>query len=260
MPVSDHSPTYSVFECPLIESLLATHSPLLELSNYHVLGRVFHYVPYFAPIPAGKVLGTFGGLMAAVELLNALGVSLASNPAAGPVQQKIGGPLIIAAISIQLGVILIFIYLAGVFHTRCAKAGSDLRNVKTVLYTLYMSMALIFCRCIYRLVEHIGPTKKDLDNIEALRALNPVLRYEAFFYVFEASLMLINSALWVASCPARYLPKDYHIYLAQDGTERQGEKAMDDRSFLAKAMHVFTFGLFFRRKSWNYAAEELREY
>jgi hypothetical protein len=197
--------------------------------------------------------------MAAVELLNSLGVALAANPSAGPQQQAIGGPLIIAAISIQLTVILIFISLAAIFHMRCAKAGPNVRGVRIVLYTLYASMTLIFCRCIYRLVEHTGHIQRDINNMEALRALSPLFRYEAFFYVFEASLMLVNSVLWIAFCPARFLPRDYHIYLAPDGTEREGRKEVDHRSAMEKAMHVFTFGLLFRRKTTNYASEEFTE-
>ncbi|KAK3182288.1 hypothetical protein K4F52_006465 [Lecanicillium sp. MT-2017a] len=234
--------------------------PLLELANYHVLGRMFYYVPSHAPIPAGKVLSIFGGLMAIVELLNALGVSLAANPSSDKSQQSLGGNMTIAAISIQLVVILIFIVMAGTFHRRCAKTQLGSKVVKVLLRALYASMTLIFLRCIYRLVEHIGPTQKDLDNIEALRKLNPLFRYEAVFYVFEATLMLINSAIWNIWNPGRLLPRDYHVYLAADGMERVGEKVIDTRPTWAKLTHVLTFGLLYPRKKVNDASHELSEY
>ncbi len=198
--------------------------------------------------------------MAVVELLNALGVALAANPSSGASQQALGSNMTIAAISIQLVVIIIFIVLAGTFHRRCVKAQLGSSHVKTLLLVLYASMTLIFLRCIYRLIEHIGPTQKDLDNIEALRRLNPLFRYEAVFYVFEATLMLINSVLWNIWNPGRLLPRDYHVYLSADGTEHVGEKIVDARPVWAKLLHVLTFGLLYPRKKVNLAAQELSEY
>jgi hypothetical protein len=197
--------------------------------------------------------------MLLVELLNALGASLAVNASASAAQQTTGGNLIIAAISLQLVVILIFICLAGTFHRRCAKADLGSSPVRTLLLVLYSSMTLIFLRCIYRLVEHVGPTEKDISDIEALRRLNPLFRYEAFFYVFEATLMLINSALWNVWNPGRLLPKDYHVYLSADGTERVGEKIVDARPGWAKFAHVLTFGVFFRRAKVYHEVNELSE-
>lgn len=123
------------------------NSPLLELANYHILGRIFYYVPYLSPL-----LSTFGALMALVETLNALGVVLSSNPSSSLNQQKTGSHLTIAALGIQIGVILIFILLASVFHRRCAKANITIhaKAVVNSLIALYISMLLILARCIYR--------------------------------------------------------------------------------------------------------------
>ncbi|KAI0457003.1 putative RTA1 domain protein [Xylaria acuta] len=223
--------------------------PLLELANYHVLGRILYYVPYFAPLPPGRVLATFGALLALVEVLNALGVALAANPSSAPSQQELGSHLTLAAIGIQLGVIAIFIAIASLFHYRCMQAKVHARAVSTPLITLYVSMALIAIRSIYRLIEHVDNTAVDLDHPESLKTLSPLLRHEWFFYIFEATLMLLNSVLWNIWNPGRYLPKNYHVHLAEDGrTEVEGEEDADDRPFLAKAAHVFTFGILFRRK------------
>ena len=67
----------------------ALTSPIYKLPP-EILGRIFYYVPYMAPMPAGRVLSTFGGLMAVVEVLNSLGVALASNPTSEPTTQKLG--------------------------------------------------------------------------------------------------------------------------------------------------------------------------
>ncbi|KAL2127574.1 hypothetical protein VTI74DRAFT_10462 [Chaetomium olivicolor] len=234
--------------------------PLLELANYHVLGRIFYYVPYSAPVPPSRVLATFGGLMALVEALNAIGVALSANPSSSQKQQALGSHLTIAALAVQLVVIMIFICLAALFHRRCVKASIQTKAVKTLLLTLYVSMTLILVRCAYRLVEHTGNTKVDLDSIEALRSLSPLLRYEVFFYIFEASLMLINSVLWNVWHPGRFLPRDNHVYLARDGTEVEREENADDRPLLAKTAHVLTFGILFRRKRQTERFQELAEY
>ncbi|KAI1808219.1 hypothetical protein F4811DRAFT_548957 [Daldinia bambusicola] len=240
-----------IFICP----------PLLELANYNVLGRIFAYVPWCAPLPPARVLSIFGGLMGLVELLNSLGVSLSTNPSSSSSTQSLGSNLTIAALVIQLVLIVVFVCLAGIFHQRCLRANVQVRAVKVLLYTLYASMALILVRCIYRLVEHTGNTYVDLDNIEALRSLSPILRYEAFFYVFEATLMLINSILWNVWNPGRFLPRESHIYLSRDGTEVHGEEESDDRPLLTKILaHPMIFGFCFRKKKQTLEFEELSQY
>ena len=237
----------------------ASHrSPLLELANYHVLGRIFYYVPYFAPLPPGRVLSIFGFLMAFVETLNALGVALNSNPHGS--SQGLGSILTLIALALQVCVILVFILLAALFQLRCSRAKIHSKSVKILLITLYASMTLIFVRCIYRLVEHVGNTSIELDHPETFQSLNPLLRYEWFFFVFESTFMLLNSALWNVWNPARYLPKSYNIYLSRDGkTEVEGDESVDERTILAKIGHAVTFGLFFSNVKMHRQFHELRE-
>lgn len=228
---------------------MSLRRPLLELANYHVLGQILYYVPHLAPLPPGRVLSTFGGLMALVETLNALGVALNSNPSSSSSQQDMGSHMTTAALAIQLGVILIFIVLAAIFHRRCAKANVYASAVVTPLTTLYVSMTLILIRCIYRLLEHSGNTAVDLDDPEALKNLSPLLRYEYFFYIFEATLMLLNSVLWNVWNPGRFLPRDRRVHLAEDGkTQVTKLDSADHRSMLAKVGHVLTFAVFFGKK------------
>ncbi|ROT39999.1 hypothetical protein SODALDRAFT_343891 [Sodiomyces alkalinus F11] len=233
--------------------------PLLELANYHILGRIFYYVPHCSPFPPGKVLAFFGGLMLLVELLNGLGVALFANPSSGTTQQSVGGNMTIAAVTMQLMIILAFVWLAFVFYRRCRKAHIRSRSVKTMRTTLYTSMALIFIRCVYRLVEHTGHTHKDLDDIESLRELNPLFRFEVFFYIFEASLMLVNSIIWNIWHPGRFLPRDYHVHLGPDGNEVAGEKDEDNRPMWAKVVNAVTFGVMYRRKAPLQQFQELTE-
>lgn len=234
-----------------------SHSPLLELANYHVLGRILYYVPYLAPLPPGRVLSTFGGLMLVVETLNSVGVALSTNRSPDHNSQELGGQITIAALAIQLGVIIILFVLAAIFHRRCAKANIHARAISTPLTTLYVSMALILIRCIYRLVEHFGNTTVRVGDAESLMALSPILRYEWYFYVFEASLMLINSVIWNVWNPGRYLPINRHIYLARDGkTELEAKVQQAGRPWLA----LLTLGMFFREKQEYHPFLELDNY
>lgn len=185
--------------------------------------------------------------MALVETLNALGVALSSNPSSSQDHQELGSRLTIAALAIQFAVILSCGILTGIFHWRCTRAKINNKAISTPLITLYVSLVLILIRCIYRFVEHMGNTTVHLDDFESLATLSPILRYEWYFYIFEATLMLTNSVLWNIWNPGRYLPRNYHIYLARDGiTEVEGEAKLDKRPLLAKIACVLTFGLLFR--------------
>lgn len=200
-------------------------------------------MPSAAPVPASSVFRIFGGLMLLVELLNALGVSLSSNPTSQPATQSLGSRLTIAAIAIQLATIAIFFVVAGLLQRRLRRARLRAGKMVTVLCALYASMALILVRCVYRLVEHLGPTRKDIADIDALWALSPLFRDEIFFIVFEATLMLVNSMLWNVWNPARYLPRGKNVYLARDGSEMVRDEVVDVRKGWEKVAHVLTFGL-----------------
>jgi uncharacterized membrane protein YidH (DUF202 family) len=206
-------------------------------------------VPHLAPLPPDKVLAVFGGLMALVETLNSLGVSLSANPSAShQSEQKIGGHLTVAALALQFAAIVSFVVMAAIFHSRCLARRNNIerkRTITTLTVTMYVSMALILVRCVYRLVEHsLGNTTVRLGDTEELDSLSVILRYEWFFYVFEATPMLLNSALWNVFHPGRHLPRDHHVHLSRDGTtEISGQDDSSRRSLLDMLVSLLTFGL-----------------
>ncbi|KAF2440170.1 RTA1 domain protein [Karstenula rhodostoma CBS 690.94] len=198
--------------------------PILELANYHVLGRILYYVPYFAPLHPGRTLTTFGAISGIVEILNALGVSLLANPNVKKQStQDLGHILMKTALIVQIFVITVFVGIAGVFHHRCRKANIKSNKVQQPLLTLYISTVFIMIRTIYRTIEHFGMSRTpanpgaDWDPM----SLSPIVRYEC------------NSFLWNGSHPRLYLPQDYHVYLAQDGkTELQGPGWESEQSWI----------------------------
>ncbi|KAH8659856.1 hypothetical protein BX600DRAFT_466829 [Xylariales sp. PMI_506] len=213
--------------------------PLLELANYHVLGRIFYYVPYNAPLNPARVLAIFTALSLLVETLNALGASLRANVKATTTTQDLGRILTIAALALQVLVIVIFFVIAGIYHRRCARGGVLVRAVSGPLATMYTSGALISIRCIYRLVEQTGTTTKAAAGADLMN-LSPIVRYEWFFYVFEATLMLLNSALWSVRHPRRYLPESNLVYLARDGITELTRKAPEktEKTILQKILSL----------------------
>jgi hypothetical protein len=202
---------------------------------------VLFYVPYHSPIHPGRVWTTFAMLAAVVEALSGVGASYSANQALPPDMQDVGKDLLKASLILQLVIINTFVVLAATFHRRVTSAGIRNRGVNGALLTLYLSTALIEARTIYRTVEYFGLAGQRIQRHADLDNLPPEYRYEWFFYVFEASLMLANAFLWNIRHPRRYLPAATNIFLSQaDGvTEVEGPGYKDSRSFIATLMDPF---------------------
>ena len=225
---------------PPILFLLNFSRPVYELANYIILGRILYYVPYHSPIHPGRVITTFGAISAVVEALNSNGASYSSNATLSESKQNMGRSLLKAALIIQLFMMLSFVLLATYFHRSCYRAKLLPKNLKAVLYTLYCSSILIAVRTIYRTVEYFSISQVRVRPGFDPMSISPIVRYEWFFWVFEALLMIINSALLNVRHPARYLPRNNKIYLAQDGvTEIEGPGFEDKRMFLWTILDPF---------------------
>lgn len=216
--------------------------PIAELANYNILGRILYYVPYHSPIHPGRVITTFAFISVVVEALNGNGASLSANQSLPRWKQDIGRNLLKAALLIQVVVIALFLLLAGVFHKRCRCGSIRSAKLENVLYTLYASTILLTIRTIFRVVEYwsVADLHYNDRSIDPM-SFSPIIRYEWFFYVFEASLMLVNQVLMNVRHPRRYLPKSTKTYLsARDGkTEVTGPGYKDSRPFLVTLFDPF---------------------
>lgn len=225
---------------------LSIARPLLELQNYHILGRVLYYVPYLSPLHPGRVLTTFGFISAIVEALNGWGASYSANQSLSDEEVAAGHALIKSSLIIQVFVLISFILLAATFHRRCRANGIHSHRLRGPLLTLYASSALIFVRTIYRIVEYfsIAELKFTKPNFDPT-SLSPIIRYEWYFYVFEAGVMICNCMMFNFRHPRRYLPKNNNTYLAEDGTnEIEGPGFKDPRPFWQTMIDPFgVFGL-----------------
>ncbi|KAK2677635.1 RTA-like protein [Fusarium oxysporum f. sp. vasinfectum] len=214
--------------------------PLLELQNYRILGRILYYVPYNSPIHPGRVLTTFGFISGIVEALNGWGASYSANQSLTDSEIEIGHALIKTSLLLQIVVAMLFITLAVTFHRRCVVAGITNERLYKPLWTLYTSMTLILVRTIYRIVEYFSVAELRYGPGFDPATISPIVRYEWFFYVFEAALMLCNLVMFNIRHPRRYLPKNNKIYLSTDGvTEIEGPGYKDPRKLWQTLMDPF---------------------
>lgn len=133
-----------------------------------------------------------------------------------------------ASIILQLACFVGFIALEIVFHRRCLKANVMSRKLRSIIILLYVSSALILVRNIYRVVE-------VYDGVEGY-----LFYHEAFFYVFDGALMLVNTVMWNVWHPMEFLPGSNKVYLSKDGrTELLGPGWCDTRPFLLTLFDPF---------------------
>lgn len=183
-----------------------------------MLGRTFYYAPYLSPIHPGRVISTFVGLDIVVGILTANGASLVSNPSNSPAKIKVGKDLLRASILLQVGCFLCFVALEVVFHRRCIRANILGLKLRAIVYLLYISSAIILIRNVYRVVEVFQGYSGYVAN------------HEAFFYVFDGALMLINSIMLNVYHPMMFLPLSNKVYLSKDGvSELEGPGWVDKR-------------------------------
>jgi hypothetical protein len=202
------------------------------------------------------MLTTMLGLSTIVETLNGNGVSFWANLKLSHGKQNMGRIFLKAALIVQIVVLVGFLSLTGFFHYKCKKHGPFPKNVRGVLITLYCSSVFIGIRAIFRTVEYYTVSNFRFTP-EMSASASPLIRYEAFFWVFEALLMLANSFLLNIRHPMRFLPRDSKVYLEEDGvTEKVGPGYEDLRFFVIAMLDPFDLiglvrGRHMKREFWK---------
>jgi hypothetical protein len=215
--------------------------PVYSGALYFVFGRLLYYLPYLSPMHPGRVWTTFIALDAVVGIIAGNGASYASNRSNSPSQIRLGFDLAKASLILQLVMFLAFVLLIAIFHKRCIKAQVCNARTKMIIYLLYTSSLLILVRNTFRTATFF------------LSPLATCNRIEAFFWVFEAVPMVINTYMMNYFPPARYMPANYKIYLATDGkTELEGPGMVDKRPFMLSLIDPFDIGgIIMKRDSKN---------
>lgn len=216
-----------------------------------ILGRILYYIPYLAPLHPGRVATTFVGLDGVCEILIGNGAWRMANSSLTDKQRKVGSDMVTASLCLQAALFGAFGLLAAQFHRRASKAGVLKRDLKVLLYVMYVSATIVTIRCIYRLVEYIEGWESS------------VYQNEVYFWIFEATIMFVNTALLNLYHPGKRLPKSNSVFLSREGiTERRGPGWKDDRPWLVTVFDPFDiWGLIKgndkKTQFWDMTDEEL---
>ncbi|KAF1961106.1 hypothetical protein CC80DRAFT_230042 [Byssothecium circinans] len=231
--------------------LIMSGPPVYALINYFILSRILYYIPYLALMHPGRVATTFIGLDGVCEILIGQGAWRMANSTMTEKQRKLGANLVTASLCLQVALFGSFGLLAAHFHRRASKAKVLTRDLRTVLYVLYVSATIVTIRCIYRLVEYI----QGWDST--------IYKNEIFFWIFEAAIMLLNTALLNAFHPGKRLPRSNSVFLDRDGiTERRGPGWTDERPWILTVFDPFdVWGIITgkdkKTQFWDLSDEEL---
>jgi hypothetical protein len=231
--------------------LIMSGPPVYALINYFILSRMLYYIPYLAPLHPGRVATTFVGLDGVCEILIAQGAWRMVNSESTDAQRQLGSNLVTASLCLQAALFGAFGLLAVQFHRRANKAGVFKKDLKVVLYVMYVSATIVTIRCIYRLVEYIEGWESS------------IYQNEIYFWIFEALIMFINTALLNIWHPGKRLPPSNTSFLSRDGvTERKEPGWGDDRPWILTVFDPFDlWGLFKGRDKktqfWDMSDEEL---
>lgn len=231
--------------------LIMSGPPVYALINYFILSRILYYIPYFSPMHPGRVATTFIGLDAVCEILIGNGAWRMANSDLTDKERQVGANMVMASLCLQAALFGAFGVVAAWFHRRAKKAGVLTKDLQTVLYVLYVSATIVTIRCIYRLVEYIeGWTSEIYQN-------------EVYFWIFEAVIMFVNTALLNIWHPGKRLPHSNSVFLARDGvTERRGPGWDDDRPWIVTIFDPIDIWGLVRGKDketpfWDMSDEEL---
>lgn len=209
--------------------LIMSGPPAYAAVNYLVLSRALYYIPYLSPLHPGRVLTTFLALDGVIEALIVSGAVRLFNSDMSASQRALGASLVKAALIAQAATFALFVGLAAHFHYRAARARVLKRCIRTTLLVLYASSALIFARCVYRVAEFF-------DGVEE----GSIYTTEAYFWVFDAALMWLDSVLLNVWHPGRLLPRSNKVFLTRDGvTEVRGPGWQDRRHWLVTLVDPF---------------------
>jgi prepilin signal peptidase PulO-like enzyme (type II secretory pathway) len=231
--------------------LIMSGPPVYALINYFILSRILYYIPYLAPLHPGRVATTFIGLDGGCEILIGQGAWRMVNSDSTDAQRQLGSNLVTASLCLQAVLFGAFGLLAVSFHRRANKAGVLKNDLKVVLYVMYVSATIVTIRCIYRLVEYLEGWESSL------------YQNEIYFWIFEAVIMFINTALLNIWHPGKRLPPSNSTFLSRDGvTERKGPGWGDDRPWVLTVFDPFDLWGLFKGKDkktqfWDMSDEEL---
>jgi RTA1 like protein len=196
--------------------LLVLLAPLwINAFVYMLFARIVYYFDEsqkVAFIPATRLGVLFICLDIVTFFIQAIGASMLSSTDASSI--NLGKTLYMSGIGFQEGFICLFLGFVIRFHLRARRshtARSTHYNPTVIL--IYVSLALITVRIIFRLVEY----SQGFDS--------PIPHTESYQYIFDALPMFIATLLWAIWHPGRVLvEKDGLFPTRQEKKQRKRER------------------------------------
>jgi hypothetical protein len=176
-----------------------------------------------------------------------------ANSSLTDAQRQVGSNMVMASLCLQAALFGAFGLMSALFYRRANKAGVLKQDLRIVLYVMYVSATIVTIRCIYRLVEYIEGWESS------------IYQNEVYFWIFEATIMFVNTALLNLFHPGKRLPRSNSVFLARDGvTERRGPGWADDRPWLVTIFDPFDVWGLIKGKDketpfWDMTDEELEQ-
>jgi hypothetical protein len=168
---------------------------VLTTSIYMCLHQLVYIKPVLARHWRWIVWGVIMLLPCTVIPLISQGTSNFFNPDASPSLRRSDRALMEAGVILLLVFNVIFLGILVAFHLSCSRAAvfaeSANRNIKLFVFMLYAIATLILARNIFRTVQIFSPSD------------SPAWRVQAFFWVFDASPLLISTVLLNALHPGK---------------------------------------------------------
>lgn len=135
-----------------------------------------------------------------------------------PYDIRIGSAFVRASLVLQIVLYAFYLAILGTWHRRVQQAKVASPLSRRYLGALYACGVLILLRCVYRTIEY----SKGAEGYLAL--------HEAYYYVFDALVILGMMVLLNVYHPGKYFAEDSSVYLALDGvTEVMGPGWSDER-------------------------------
>lgn len=136
---------------------------------------------------------------------------MASSAAGSQGDTKLGTNIMVAGVIFQLVAMTVFALLSADFYRRSTKFGMP-AEYNRILLALFISLAAIYARSIFRTVELIEGWTGYL------------MEHEAYFIALDGALMVVAVLIFLPFDPARTIPKVYRA------TEKKESAEMSDFS------------------------------
>ncbi|KAI1414147.1 RTA1-domain-containing protein [Hypoxylon sp. FL1857] len=131
-------------------------------------------------------------------VVQAVGGAMASTASGSGNDTKLGTNIMVTGVLFQLAAMIVFTLLTLDFLRRSSKLGMP-QEYNKILVALFISLAAIFARSIFRAVELIEGWNGYL------------MMHEAYFIALDGSLMVLAVLIFLPFDPARKVPKVYSV-------------------------------------------------